>query len=56
MQSMTDKERDFETACAVSVKARNFTVSAKACPCKKVDRALLRLTSHDGREVYLCRH
>ena len=25
MQSMTDKKRDFETACAAAVKARNFT-------------------------------
>lgn len=25
MQSMTDKKRDFETACAAAVKARHFT-------------------------------
>ena len=25
MQSMTDKKKDFETACAAAVKARNFT-------------------------------
>ena len=30
MQSMTDKKRDFETACAAAVKARNFTEAAKA--------------------------
>ena len=27
---MTDKKRDFETACAVAVRARNFTEAAKA--------------------------
>ena len=30
MQSMTDKKRDLETACAAAVKARNFTEAAKA--------------------------
>ena len=30
MQSMTDKKRDFETACAAAVKARNFAEAAKA--------------------------
>ena len=30
MQSMTDKKREFETACATAVKARNFTEAAKA--------------------------
>ena len=30
MQSMTDKKRDFETACAAAVKTRNFTEAAKA--------------------------
>ena len=30
MQSMTDKKRDFETACAAAVRARNFTEAAKA--------------------------
>ena len=30
MQSMTDKKRDFETACAAAVKVRNFTEAAKA--------------------------
>ena len=30
MLSMTDKKCDFETACAASVKARNFTEAAKA--------------------------
>lgn len=30
MQSMTDKKREFETACAAAVKARNFTEAAKA--------------------------
>ena len=30
MQSMTNKKRDFETACAAAVKARNFTEAAKA--------------------------
>ena len=30
MQSMTDKKRDFETACAAAVKERNFTEAAKA--------------------------
>lgn len=30
MQSMTDKKREYEAACAVAVKARNFTEAAKA--------------------------
>jgi transitional endoplasmic reticulum ATPase len=30
MQSMTDKKRECETACAAAVKARNFTEAAKA--------------------------
>lgn len=30
VQSMTDKKRDFETACAAAVKARIFTEAAKA--------------------------
>ena len=30
MQAMTDKKRDFETACAAAVKVRNFTEAAKA--------------------------
>jgi len=30
MQSMTDKKRDFETACAEAVKAKNFSEAAKA--------------------------
>ena len=30
MQSMTDKKKDFETACAAAVKARNFADAAKA--------------------------
>lgn len=30
MQSMTDKKRDFEAACAAAVKARNFAEAAKA--------------------------
>jgi len=30
MQSMTDRKREFETACAAAVKARNFTDAAKA--------------------------
>jgi len=30
MQSMTEKKRDFETACAAAVKARNFAEAAKA--------------------------
>lgn len=30
MQSMTDKKRNFETACAAAVKERNFTEAAKA--------------------------
>ena len=30
MQSMTDKKRDFETACAAAVKDRKFTEAAKA--------------------------
>jgi len=30
MQSMTEKKRDFETACAAAVKAKNFPEAAKA--------------------------
>ena len=30
MQSMTDKKRDFEAACAAAVKSRNFAEAAKA--------------------------
>jgi len=30
MQSMTDKKREYEAACAAAVKARNFTEAAKA--------------------------
>ena len=30
MQSMTDKKKDFETACAAAVKSRNFVEAAKA--------------------------
>lgn len=30
MQSMTEKKKSFETACAAAVKARNFTEAAKA--------------------------
>lgn len=30
VQSMTDRKRDFETACAAAVKARNFAEAAKA--------------------------
>ena len=30
MQSMTDKKKDFEAACAAAVKARNFVEAAKA--------------------------
>lgn len=30
MQSMTDKKKDFEAACATAVKARNFAEAAKA--------------------------
>ena len=30
MQSMTDKKREYEAACAAAVKVRNFTEAAKA--------------------------
>ena len=30
MQSMTDKKREFEAACAAAVTARNFAGAAKA--------------------------
>jgi len=33
MQSMTDKKREYEAACAAAVKARNFTEAAKAASC-----------------------
>ena len=50
MQSMTDKKRDFETACAAAVKARNFTEAAKEGRQAAAQRAL---TSYRAAQVLI---